>query len=49
MITPCINRCQLDRDSKKCLGCKRTTKEITEWSKMTDDERIKVIQDLQNR
>lgn len=49
MITPCINKCQLDMDLKTCLGCKRTTKEITEWSKMTDEERIKVIEELKNR
>ena len=49
MITPCVNRCKLDEDSKICLGCKRTVREITDWSQMTDEQRIKIIKELKHR
>ncbi len=46
--SPCINYCVLSKD-KICLGCFRTIKEIQNWSKMTDEEKEKVLKDIGNR
>lgn len=39
MISPCINICVLDPDSELCEGCGRTLDEISQWSRMTDEQR----------
>ena len=30
-----------------CIGCYRTTEEITMWTKYTDEERKKIIKEIQ--
>ncbi len=40
--SPCIKQCH--RDSKDvCFGCRRTGEEIGKWSKMTNEEKLAVI------
>lgn len=46
--SPCNNKCKLDAD-KICIGCKRTFTEICEWSKLTDEERLAVIENIKKR
>lgn len=45
--SPCIRVCRLDNDV--CIGCKRTLLEIKEWSKMTNQDREAIIQEIKER
>jgi predicted Fe-S protein YdhL (DUF1289 family) len=50
MITsPCINICQMDKDSGLCQGCLRTIDEITVWSRLDDPARIRILADVAQR
>ena len=39
--SPCVKRCKLNKH-RACIGCGRTIDEITSWSCMTTDERVRV-------
>lgn len=45
-ITPCVQICRIDPFSEVCIGCGRTGKEISKWSKMSYYERQKVMKRL---
>jgi len=47
--TPCIKVCVMDPVHRICTGCGRTLDEIARWGTMSDAERTKVMQELQNR
>lgn len=47
--TPCIQVCTVDGRSGLCLGCLRTLGEIGGWSKLTDEERARIIAELPAR
>ena len=47
--TPCIKVCTLDPASGLCAGCGRDIDEIACWSKMSDDERRRVMAELPQR
>lgn len=47
MKTPCIRVCRLENDI--CIGCKRTTEELSKWFWITDDEREEIMKDLKDR
>ncbi|MBA4001212.1 DUF1289 domain-containing protein [Brevundimonas sp.] len=49
VATPCIQVCTVDGRSGLCLGCLRTLGEIGGWSKMTDEERARIIAELPAR
>ncbi|WP_227546128.1 DUF1289 domain-containing protein [Marinobacter fonticola] len=40
--SPCVCVCALD-ENDICIGCQRSSAEITRWSDMTDDERLEVM------
>ena len=40
--SPCISVCVLDEDDV-CTGCYRTAKEITFWSRMSNEEKREVL------
>jgi hypothetical protein len=42
VLSPCIGVCTLDADGC-CEGCRRTLDEITAWSRMSDAERLHVM------
>lgn len=42
--SPCIQKCKLNNG--KCEGCNRTLDQIRNWSKYTDEERLKIIKTL---
>jgi len=46
MISPCIRVCQIDRQTRTCLGCGRTIDEITQWTRYTEEEREKIMKRL---
>ena len=46
MKTPCVKICKLI--DSVCIGCGRTSEQITMWSKYTDKEREKIIKEFQS-
>lgn len=40
--SPCISVCQLDSESRRCLGCARTIEQIEAWIMLDDRERMAV-------
>jgi len=43
--SPCIGVCTLDDDGI-CLGCRRTSDEIARWPRMSNDERLRLIENV---
>lgn len=46
MKSPCIKVCQI-KDGK-CVGCGRTTEQITKWAKYSDSEREVIMQRIKD-
>jgi len=46
---PCAQICTIDPDSGLCLGCSRTSEEITNWPTMTNEQRREVVSQLSKR
>jgi len=49
ITTPCIKVCMVDGESGLCLGCYRTLKEIAQWSRLDEAERIMITEALPDR
>ncbi len=49
METPCVEICEIDRQSGLCRGCGRTIDEISNWASMTSDERRRIMGELAAR
>ena len=47
--SPCIQICVIHPAERICTGCLRSIDEITRWSRMTNAERIAVMDDLPDR
>lgn len=45
--SPCINICTLDPKLQRCTGCWRTTEHIEKWLFYTEDERLRIIEELE--
>lgn len=37
--TPCVKICRIDEESRICVGCGRTLRDIGEWSRISETER----------
>lgn len=46
--SPCIKVCRYD-SSGMCYGCQRTLKEISNWSKYSDEERDEIMKACTSR
>ncbi len=46
ITTPCVKVCIVDGESGLCLGCYRTLKEIAQWSRLDEAERIAINEGL---
>lgn len=46
--SPCISVCKLD-ENKICIGCWRTLEEIAAWSKMSDQQKLFVLDNCAQR
>lgn len=46
--SPCIRQCRMDIDDTACLGCGRTREEISQWTKMTLEQRHQVLRRLKD-
>jgi hypothetical protein len=49
MTSPCIKVCQMDPVRGVCIGCCRTLDEIGRWSRMSDQERVAIMEKLPER
>ncbi|WP_411352703.1 DUF1289 domain-containing protein [Leisingera aquaemixtae] len=47
--SPCIKICVVHPEARICTGCYRSIDEIRDWSKMTNDERAEIMNDLPAR
>ena len=47
--SPCIGVCTLDPESRRCLGCLRTSDEIARWPQAGEAERLEILQELRER
>ena len=47
--SPCVNVCRMDERSGWCVGCWRTLDEIAAWSRLGNDERRALWQQLPAR
>jgi uncharacterized protein len=45
--SPCVQICRLTND--QCVGCYRTSEEISKWLWLTDEERLFVLAELKKR
>ena len=41
--SPCVGVCMVDKETKVCIGCLRTLKEIGGWRNMTLDQKREVV------
>lgn len=46
--SPCIHVCTKDENGI-CLGCYRSLEEIRAWYKSTDEEKLKIIENAEQR
>ncbi|NIO41358.1 MAG: DUF1289 domain-containing protein [Burkholderiales bacterium] len=49
VASPCVNICQMNPDTGYCVGCLRTIDEIAEWLEMSNEEKRKVLNQLEER
>lgn len=47
--SPCINICVVHPEARICTGCYRSIDEITSWSKMSNEARAEIMQELPTR
>ena len=47
--SPCISICKLNKSTGFCDGCFRTINEISQWTSMTDVERMSLLEILRQR
>lgn len=47
--SPCVYRCRIQKNGSNCIGCKRTLEEINGWWDLSDEERKKILNDLELR
>jgi len=47
--SPCINVCEMDKQSGLCRGCLRTIEEIVAWGGAGDDYKRAVWQEIRRR
>jgi predicted Fe-S protein YdhL (DUF1289 family) len=45
--SPCNSICKLDKNNV-CIGCKRTIAEIASWSSLSNSEKQKIIDRVEN-
>lgn len=47
--SPCDGTCRIDPPSGRCLGCKRTLKEIADWPMLGAGEKRALLEGLKGR
>ncbi len=49
IASPCVKLCVVHPEARICVGCLRTIDEITQWSRLSHEERASVMGDLPGR
>jgi predicted Fe-S protein YdhL (DUF1289 family) len=49
MLSPCIRICTIEPATGLCAGCGRSLAEIARWSRMTQEERRRIMNELSDR
>lgn len=49
VTSPCVGVCTVDPESKMCIGCLRTLKEIGSWRLMSLEEKREVLVNCRER
>lgn len=47
--SPCIKICMIHPDTRLCTGCLRSINEITDWAKMSPEQRTQIMAELPAR
>ena len=47
--SPCVSVCVIHPEARICAGCMRTIDEIRDWSRLTDEDRARIVADLPTR
>lgn len=47
--SPCIGRCSHNVGDAICRGCKRTVEEVLLWNSLSDEQKIKLKEELKCR
>ncbi len=47
--SPCIKICMIHPEARICTGCYRTMEEIAAWSRLTPEERRRIVAELPER
>ena len=47
-LSPCVSVCKYDHKNY-CIGCKRHMTEIFDWLDYTDEMKIAILKDIQER
>jgi predicted Fe-S protein YdhL (DUF1289 family) len=47
--SPCIRLCTLDTEVGLCAGCGRTADEIAGWLRLSEEERLRIMAELEDR
>ena len=49
IISPCIGICSIDPESGLCIGCLRSSYEISMWSQIDNQRALKIMKEIKNR
>ncbi|MGI6457590.1 MAG: DUF1289 domain-containing protein [bacterium] len=44
--SPCLKICKIDRESQLCQGCFRSLEEIAAWRNLSEEERVRIMQQV---
>jgi uncharacterized protein len=47
--SPCVKICVVHPSERLCVGCLRSIDEIAAWSRLTSDERSRIMAELPSR
>jgi len=47
--SPCVSICRIDRASGLCEGCRRSLREIGEWLRYSEEDRLRIMRELPRR
>ncbi len=47
--SPCVKVCVIHSEARICAGCMRTVEEIRDWSRMSGEERERIMAELPGR
>lgn len=45
--SPCVKLCKIE--DGVCVGCKRTPAELTDWYKLSDEQKLEILEKIKQR